>query len=373
VALLRDAINPEHTRPNAVIEGLVYPKHGGLPKEVIPECKGALWSAIMFDGALAHLAIKVRERARKELGFSINWGSPGVPARRSRIEHFFNVISKELFQRLVSTTGSSPSKGRARHGAELAVAYDVAAEEIEHLLSVCIATHNATPSEALFNISPIDFIRQKIELAGGDFLFRYMPICKYSDGREPFCDEKIVIVRGDMQKGRMPYIQYQGVRYTNSILRDSAGLIGRKIKITINESDLRQVRAFTLNGYPLDILLATGKWSYTKHDLRTRKAILSLLSARTVFVNSQQDPIQVYLSYLSTKIVKGKRNPAISSSQATEAKRVSIEADLDLVMGEAEIANDVLMEVAHPTEPDGSKSIINKPLPNLAEILKGGG
>ncbi|MFJ5254082.1 hypothetical protein ACIP8I_02640 [Pseudomonas sp. NPDC088414] len=373
VALLREAINPEHTRPHAVIEGLIYPKHGGLPKEVIPECKGALWSAIMFDGALAHLAIKVRERARKGLGFSINWGSPGVPARRSRIEHFFNIISKELFQRLMSTTGSSPSKGRARHGAELAITYDITAEEIEHLLSVCIATHNATPSEALFYISPLDFIRQKIELAGGDFLFRYMPSCKYSDGREPFCDEKIVTVRGDIKKGKMPYIQYQSVRYTNSILRDSADLIGKKIKITIDESDLRQVRAFTLNGYPLDILLAIGKWSYTKHDLRTRKAILSLLSQRTVFINSQQDPIQVYLSYLSTKIAKGKRKPAISTSQATEAKRVSIEADLELIIGEAKIANDVLMEVSQPTKPEGAKSILNKPLPNLATILKGGG
>jgi putative transposase len=372
VALLRDAINPEHTRPKAVIEGLIYPQHGGLPKEVIPECRGALWSAIMFDGALAHLAIKVRERARRELGFSINWGSPGVPARRSRIEHFFNVISKELFQRLVSTTGSSPSKGRARRGAELAVAYDIAAEEIEHLLSVCIAVHNVTPSEALFNISPLDYIKQKIDLSGGELLFRYMPIYKYSEGIEPFCDEKIVTVRGDVKKGRMPYIQYQGVRYTNSILRDSAELISKKIKIVVNESDLR-VRAFTINGYPLDILVATGKWSHTKHDLRTRKAILSLLSARTVFVNSQQDPIQVYLSYLSTKMVNRKGKPAISASQATEAKRVSKEADLELIMREEEIADEVLMEVNHHTEPVGSKSMLNKPLPNLAKILKGGG
>jgi hypothetical protein len=171
----------------------------------------------------------------------------------------------------------------------------------------------------------------------------------------------------------MPYIQYQGVRYTNSILRDSAELISKKIKIVVNESDLRQVRAFTINGYPLDILVATGKWSHTKHDLRTRKAILSLLSARTVFVNSQQDPIQVYLSYLSTKMVNRKGKPAISASQATEAKRVSKEADLELIMREEEIADEVLMEVNHHTEPVGSKSMLNKPLPNLAKILKGGG
>ncbi len=373
VALLRDAINPEYIRPKAIIEGLIYPQHGGLPKEVIPECRGALWSAIMFDGALAHLAIKVRERARKELGFSINWGSPGVPARRSRVEHFFNVISKELFQRLMSTTGSSPAKGRAKHGAELAIAYDIAAEEIEHLLSVCIAVHNVTPSEALFNISPLNYIQQKIKAAGGDLLFRYVPAHKYSEGIEPFCDEKIVTVRGDIKKGRMPYIQYQGVRYTNSILRDSAELIGKKIKISINESDLRQVRAFTLNGYPLDILLAAGKWSYTKHDIRTRKAILSLLSARTVFVTSQQDPIQVYLSYLSSKIAKRKRKTVISASQATEAKRVSIEANLELIVEGEKIADDALIEIVQHTEPSGSKSMINKPLPNLAKILKGGG
>lgn len=372
VALLRDAVNPEHIRPKPVIEGLIYPSKGGLPKEVISECKGALWSAIMFDGALAHLAIKVRERARKELGFSINWGSPGVPARRSRVEHFFNIVSKELFQRLISTTGSSPSKGRAKDGAELAVEYDITADEIEHLLSVSVATHNATPTEALFNISPLEFIKQKIEQAGGAFLFRYIPTSKHSEGRELFCDEKLVTVRGNIKKGRMPYVQFQGVRYTSSILRDLAELIGKKIKITINEADLRQVRAFTSNGYPLDILFATGKWSYTKHDLRTRKAIRSLLSARTIFINSQQDPIQVYLSYLSTKTTKGKRKATISPSQATEAKRVAVEADSSLMLVEEEKLEESLQESFHSLESSDQKNILNKPLPNLADILKGG-
>ncbi|PNF80029.1 hypothetical protein CXK92_15555 [Stutzerimonas stutzeri] len=272
----------------------------------------------------------------------------------------------------MSTTGSSPSKGRAKDGAELAVEYDITADEIEHLLSVSIATHNATPTEALFNISPLEFIKQKIEQAGGAFLFRYIPASKHSEGRELFCDEKLVTVRGDIKKGRMPYIQFQGVRYTSSILRDLAELIGKKIKITINEADLRQVRAFTLNGYPLDILFATGKWSYTKHDLRTRKAIRSLLSARTIFINSQQDPIQVYLSYLSTKTTKGKRKAAIPPSQATEAKRVAVEADSSLMLVEEEKLEESLQETFQSRESSDQKNILNKPLPNLANILKGG-
>lgn len=373
VALLRDAVNPEHIRPKPVIEGLIYPSTGGLPKEVISECKGALWSALMLDGALAHLATKVRERARKELGFSINWGAPGVPARRSRIEHFFNVVSKELFQRLVSTTGSSPSKGRAKDGAELAVEYDIAADEIEHLLSVSVAIHNATPTEALFNISPLEFIKQKIKLANGAFLFRYIPTRMHSENRELFCDERNVTVRGNINKGRMPYIQYEGVRYTSSILRESVELIGKKIKIIINETDLRQVRAAMLSGYPLGILYATGKWSHTKHDLRTRKAIRSLLSARTIFINSQQDPVQIYLSYLSTKSTKGKRKAGISPSQATEAKRVASEANLNLMLVEEEGVEDSLQEAIQFSESSEQKSLLNKPLPNLANILKGGG
>jgi putative transposase len=82
-----------------------YPDGGGLPSGVIPEAHGVCWTMLLLDGALAHLASAVHERARKSLGFSINWGPVAHFEKRPNVEKTFDKIANELFKRLPSTTG----------------------------------------------------------------------------------------------------------------------------------------------------------------------------------------------------------------------------------------------------------------------------
>lgn len=157
VRVIRKAINPPQ-RLKLTIPGLEYPEGGGYPSEVNPNFSGASWGVIMLDGALAHLAKAIHERARKALGFSINWGPVGHFERRPDIERYFCSISKDIFMRMPSTTGSNPGNGRAPNGEKLAVNYKIRVEEVEQLVEVFTAQHNLTPSEGISYHSPLSFL-----------------------------------------------------------------------------------------------------------------------------------------------------------------------------------------------------------------------
>jgi hypothetical protein len=99
---------------------------------------------MLLDGALVHLSNAVRERARNELGFIINWGPVGHFERRPNIERYFKKISDDVFMRYPSTTGSNPGNGRAKNAEENAVIYRLLADEAEQLIAVYTAQHNGT-------------------------------------------------------------------------------------------------------------------------------------------------------------------------------------------------------------------------------------
>ncbi|MCF5511982.1 hypothetical protein, partial [Pseudomonas sp. PA-3-6H] len=129
-------------KPEPGIEGLIYPEGSGLPNDVIPQCKGALFTVVKFDGALAHLSVKVTNAARKELGYFWTVGAPAHFERRPCVEHVFGLLSNNVFCRLLSTTGHGPNNGRAENCEEVATQAPILVEHLLHLLDVEIAQHN---------------------------------------------------------------------------------------------------------------------------------------------------------------------------------------------------------------------------------------
>lgn len=306
------------------IPNLSYPNGAGLPSGVIPEAQGALWSVTLFDGALAHLASAVHARARGALGFAINWGPVAHFERRPNVERTFNQISKTLFKRLPSTTGSHPKSGRADEAEQKAIKHHIRAADVEQLLDVTFAQHNATPTEGVSFLSPLDAIRYFIDRPER-FESRKRP--KHLAAQAGFHNYEKAVVRGNRETGRRPYVQVDRVHYSNPILADSGHLIGADVLLEIDEEDMRQLKAYLGNGAELGILKAHGKWGQTKHSRRTRKAINGLLSKRVIVVSTFDDPMQVYLQYLVSLGKKGsvqRPNP----KQATEIVRVKKEAGL---------------------------------------------
>lgn len=331
VRLISDAIGKKWLPMELTIPGLKYPTAAGLPSGIIPECFGANWGCLLLDGALAHLAKSVRETARRRLGFALNWGPVGHFERRTNVERLFKSISDDIFRRLPSTTGANPGTGRAEKAEENAVRYRIRAKEVEELIDVYMAQHNATPTNGLSYMSPLDFIRYFTDGDDRHFLVRRLPQSNTSG--IPIPSIKECVVRGGVRTGRRPYVQIDHVRYTSHVLGQSAALIGKKISVEIDDDDMRQVKAFLSNGAELGFLKASGRWSHTKHSRKTRRAINSLMHRRILVLSEYDDPVQVYLRYLSQPKKKTpSQPPAPPPSKAVEAVRVSRESDLPLAI-----------------------------------------
>lgn len=363
IEVLRRAIDPA-PRPEITIPGLQYEKLGGLPWEVIPESKGAVWNCIFLDGALAHLANTVKNDARANLGFTINWGPVAHFERRSIQERFFNKVATDIFKRFPSTTGSNPFKGRAKNAEENAVKYKLRAEEAEQLLAIYIAQYNATPNEGTSYLSPLDILEQFFKGHKNHYLPRYLPVYEGQDFN-PIPLSKVVRVGGGRVLGRRPYIEYEKGRYTNDVLMQAAGLVGKKIRIEIDDQDLRQVKAYLLEGGFLGYLKVMGRWSTTKHSLKTRKIINSLIFKKKLILSKFEDPIPVYFKFVSLRNKEiNKKNKHISPKNATEATRVAKESGLPRKI----IPPPKILKDLNPPSM-AYTNIMPTPLPDLKKLL----
>jgi putative transposase len=366
LGVIRKALNPP-IKVELTIPGLTYPSDAGLPSQVIPECVGAVWNVMLLDGALAHLSRAVRDRARNELGFVLNWGPVGHFERRPNIERFFKRISDDIFMRYPSTTGSNPGHGRAKNAEENATRYQLRADEAEQIIAVYIAQHNATPSKGISYLSPLEVLKHYLVKQSEHFLLRHLPkTIGTTTNILPLIKE--CTVRGGRASGRRPYVEIDGVRYTNPVLAQSAALIGRKLIVEIDEDDMRFVKAYLENGAELGMLKAGGRWWITKHSRKTRKIINSLIAKKILVISSLDDPIQVYMKYLSKQNgVKKRHKKIIPPTQATEAVRISKEAGLKKTIWHAEEQKFPILSAPIKTP---QKALINKPMPDLNKLLK---
>lgn len=368
VDLFRDALQLERERPRPLVTGLVYPEGSGLPGEVITECKGAVWASVKLDGALVNLSEKITNLSRRELGYSWTVGRPAHFEKRPLVERINAALSQE-FARMPSTTGHGPGHGRAPNGELLAVRHRINADEIHHLLDVLICTHNVTPTEGRY-MSPLEYLRMKLSADNNHLILRHIPHAAVQNHSHILLRRQQATVRGGRKTGRAPYVQFARVRYTNDALRGAYALIGKKIVLTINESDIRYLNAYTVAGESLGVLIAAGHWVDTKHSLTTRQALNKLVSQRIISITREQDPIQIYMKHLTTKQQTTRKNKegALTSSRATEAKRVSDETGLPLNIIE-KVPGDGYPSVL-TVDPENLTESGFAPMPDLNEMLR---
>lgn len=320
--VIRDAVTGRWQPLELTLPELRYPSEGGIPSGVIPAAYGAVWSVTMFDGALAHLSGAIHDRARKTLGFAINWGAVGHFERRPNVERFFKQIAQDLFKRLPSTTGSNPQNGRAKDAEKKAVRHRIRAADVKQLLDVSIAQLNCTPSSGTSYLSPLESLRYFLEDPDQAFLVRRLPSTTYEVAKTFACREEVT-VRGGKETGRRPYIQLDKAKYSSPVLANAGHLVGHSLIAEIDEEDFRQIRVFLKSGAELGILKVQGKWGLTKHSRRTRQAINRLVHRRLLVISEFDDPVQAYMRYLSQPENAKK---SLSPKQTTELTRVAEEA-----------------------------------------------
>jgi putative transposase len=331
VKVIQAAVTKRWAPMNITIPNVKYLPGAGLPNGVIPEAFEAVWSSTFFDGALAHLSKAVEDRARKLLGFAINWGAVAHFERRPHVEMVFRRINNLLFSQLPSSTGTSVANKPSKNSERQAVKLEIIAEEVEQILDVTVANYNVTPTKGLSYMSPMDFIRYYVSGDTSKVLLRHLP----KTGKERakvFPNVELKIVRGSIKTGTRPYVEVYGERYTNDVLSDSSKLIGKKLLLHIDEvTDLRFIQAYYEDGQEFGILKVKGRWSLSKHDLRTRKLINNELKNGAIRIGPMECPVTAYQRALALRrSSKQSTRQQPTKRENTEAARIANNSGQDL-------------------------------------------
>ncbi|MBP1143148.1 hypothetical protein JOE33_000071 [Pseudomonas sp. PvP027] len=328
VRLMTESLRSNLPRPERASLPIKLTEDMGFPTEIFPELAHTVPTVLMPDNALANLAGAVSETLRKNTGYTLCYGPPGHFEARPNVERTFGTLAAEIFQRLPSTTGAGPGLGRVKGGAKISADLKMDASHIEELAFNHFAISNATPSEGIGFLSPIEYIRQKMQQNNGHYLPRTVLQERIAKMAHYHITESVV-VRCYPKRGIRPYVQIDRVHYSSDVMRESAWLSGKEIIIEIDEHDMRTVKAYWPDGTFMEVLTAAAKWSRTKHSRKTRKAINSLIAQKLLIVSEFDDPVILYMELLSdiaqSKVVGV---PGVASSPtkaATERHRVEKE------------------------------------------------
>lgn len=287
------------------ITGLSYKKGAGFPSGIIDQYAWARWNEIAYDNAKANLAEATKTTLKDTIRCQINAGPVKTPERRGILERWHHTLEDNGFHRLPSTTGYDPSDTRRVNPEKAAKEHHIKFDHVLELLEVLIANYNATPHSGIGYKTPLEMLTY---YASQDYA-----LINRIDTSERLMVNRLdyrisVTVKGKVEEGRRPYIQFLDVRYRNDVLTCSPHLIGQKLSCFVDTDDLRTMVAYLPDGSELGILVANGKWGVTPHTLKMRKAITALKKRRVIDYLDHDDPVMVYMEYLQQKAPSSKKS-----------------------------------------------------------------
>ncbi len=257
--------------------GFRYPENGGFPSLAIPETQWATFDMIMLDNAKSHLAKNTLEKLSIEMKCTVNYGSVATPETRGIVERFFKTLETGGFHRLPGTTGSN-IKDIKRHNAEKdSVKYQIKFKDICELLEYLIADYNNSAHSCLENQTPLQVMNRRIRLAG-------MQPYIIPPAERP-CIEKLTYfteektLRGGYSSGTRPQISYLSTKYHAVDVQIPMDMIGQKVYIEVNPSDVSHVDLYSKDGVYIAKLVAVGEWGKRPHSIKTRQAALKRKNA----------------------------------------------------------------------------------------------
>jgi putative transposase len=313
-------------KPRKLSPGLFYPEGAALPSGVIPEAVGQCWSLFLIDNASIHYSKLVADQISDRIGCSTLWGPYGDWFQRPEIESLFSSLSRRGLLSLPNSTGTGPEDPLRNDSVKNAVDLEITWEEMLDLVEVSICTYNGTVRREFGNRSPLQRLSDAFSRPA-TWLPRTQP------HRPPSAPDLDVIrvelaIRGAIDKGRRPYVQYQNVRYTSPVLANLGQLIGTKIIAHVVEDDLRQFRVFLKNGAELGILRAMGGWDTSPHDIALRKAIIKAIREDHLVVSSGENPVMAYINHKARSVLKraskGAKRPTILPEATQLAKAIQV-------------------------------------------------
>lgn len=300
----KKSIVPWKPKTSFSILGLKYKPNAGFPSGTLDDYSWACWNEIAYDNAKANLAEDTKSVLKETIRCQINAGPVKTPERRGILERWHHTLEENGFHRLPSTTGFDPFDPRKNNPEKAAKEHRIKYDQVLELLEVLIADYNATPHSAIGYKTPLEMLKF---YASQDYALinRITPSERQMINR---LDYRITVtVKGKIEEGRRPYIQFLDARYRNDVLSSSPHLIGKKLTCYVDTEDLRNMVAYLPNGEELGVLVANGKWGVVPHTMRMRKTIITLKKRRVIDYVENDDPVMVYMEYLNQQTPNNKR------------------------------------------------------------------
>lgn len=292
---IHTAIVPQSPRI-LTIPGLAYKPGAGFPNWSILACAWQLFDLIALDNAMAHRSPRLHDILNERTQCAVKLNRAGKPNDNTFIERFFGTLTAHGLKRSPSTTGSGPDDPRRKDSEGQAEYYEFTLSDAEELLDVLIANYNAEGHRGL-HTSPLDYLRTYYRETPA--LTRHVPPSQRSSWtlRELWVEATI---RGNVKEAERPYIQYLDARYRSDLLGCSPEFIGQKLLLLVNVTDLRTLKAFLPDGRVFGDLKVDGRWSLTKHSLKTRRLVIQLIREGQLQIG-YQDPVSAVINHLTTR------------------------------------------------------------------------
>ena len=341
--------------PEVTLPGLRLFPEGGFVSQSIEAARYACWRQIRLDNARAHLATSSLDVLCETLGCTADFGPAYEPDDRPFIERYFGTVVQTLSRRLPGSLQASrhPHAALARlRSPSNSLRMLVTVDELEEILAVAIWNYHGTPHSALGGATPLEVMTRQLhamtDAEHGD-------VCALRRLRELLRthptllnDPVQCVVRGNSARGERPCITYMHVRYTSTQLVRSGRLLGKKLQVYSDPSDLRTLVAVTPDGEVLEPLLASSVWRYERHSLWLRREFFKAKRTRMLGVDADDDPIEAF--------VQLRRQAARKKSGRKASKR----AASDLAQAQRDRRTDPNADASQAAAPTGRPAVLDQ-------------
>ncbi|SCU77849.1 conserved hypothetical protein [Cupriavidus necator] len=300
---LHMALSPWH-RYQRFLPDWTYSPLAGFPSE-IAALRGMGFRQLSVDGARMNFAKDVVSRLAQLMDAEVVYLNRGTPDDRPYIERFFLAMEALGFHRLRGTTGSHAQDARrAREIDRITGRHWLDWQHVPAILDHVIAEYNGAPHSGLGDISPLAYLEQM-----GDALH---PQCRQLSQDEIDSLQFVMsttVVRGNLSKGRAPYIEFAHARYMGGPLAKGYNLVGQRVQLRVNAHDARFGHLFSLRGEPLGRVWAAPPWHKVPHALRLRVLIHKKTQARARHTAHYGDPIAQFAALSEEALARGRVAP----------------------------------------------------------------
>jgi len=314
IRTIENALAPHRPR-QFTLPSVGYGAAGGFPSGKLPELGYATWQWFKLDNAKANLAGDVQYALADFIGCLIDAGPAHSPDDRPYIERFFGTVASSLSSRLPGYTGTNARDiRRALADPKGNLRLYVSLDELEDLLEASLAQYNATAHNGLNGRTPLEAVEHSVRGRGA--MLNWLPEAK----RRTLClmhTPHTSIVRGYLDQGQRPHVNFHGVRYTNTLLASTALYLGKKLRLYYNSQDLRSVRAFDDDGAEMGVLKAQGAWGEIVHDLKLRQEVVRLRGRKHLAGAMNHEGLT---KFIDDKLAKAKRSRR-GASELTQTLR----------------------------------------------------